>query len=266
MHSREKAEQSTAIHVYIDMSSNGKIDRFSFLADTFLVDRKGRARVTTLCSHMIGCALRHAEARGFGATDSLGWVLARMALHVERIPRWRERFYVETWVRNLYHGFTDRCVRVVDEEGNEIASMLAIFAMIDLNTRTSVDLNGDIGLRLNECIEPDEPLAITRIPSIIRMGVEDIAFRRTPKYSDVDINGHMNSIRYLDHILDFLPIEYMDTHNLTDFVVAYMKEGDATEELDYGIKEIGENHYLAQVTKENGTVALRGELKFASIQ
>ena len=95
------------------MDRNGKIDRFPFLADTFLVDRGGRVRPTTLCCYMISCALRHAEARGFGATDSLGWVLARMALHIERIPFLRERFYVETWVRNLYYGFTDRCIREI---------------------------------------------------------------------------------------------------------------------------------------------------------
>lgn len=266
MHSREKAEQSTAIHVYINMSNNGKIDRFPFMAETFLVDKVGRVRPTTLCNYMLSCAGRHAEARGFGATDSLGWVLARVALHIKRIPQWRERFFVETWVRNLYHGFTDRCIRVVDEGGDEIVSMLATFAMLDLKTRSSVDLNGDIGVRLNECIEPDEPLAIKRIPSINRTAVEEISFKHKPKYSDVDINGHMNSIRYLDHILDYLPLEYLNTHNLTDFVVAYMKEGDATEELAYGIKELEENHYLVQVTKENGTVALRGELKFASIQ
>ncbi len=266
LHSREKAEQSTAIHVYINMSNNGKIDRFPFMAETFLVDKVGRVRPTTLCNYMLSCAGCHAEARGFGATDSLGWVLARVALHIKRIPQWRERFFVETWVRNLYHGFTDRCIRVVDEDGDEIVSMLATFAMLDLKTRSSVDLNGDIGVRLNECIEPDEPLAIKRIPSINRTAVEEISFKHKPKYSDVDINGHMNSIRYLDHILDYLPSEYLNTHNLTDFVVAYMKEGDATEELAYGIKELEENHYLVQVTKENGTVALRGELKFASIQ
>lgn len=255
------------MRVYINiMGSNEKIDRFSFLADTFLVDKEGRVRPTTLCCYMISSALRHAEVRGFGATDSLGWVLARMALHIERVPMWRERFYIETWVRNLYHGFTDRCVRVVDEAGNEIASMLCTLAMIDLKTRSSVDLNGDIGVRLNECIEPDEPLAITKIPRINRMPIEDIAFRHTPKYSDVDINGHMNSIRYLDHILDHLPLEYMAGHVLTDFFVAYMKEGDATEELSFGIKELEKDHFLVQVTKENGTVALRSELKFLSIE
>lgn len=265
MPGRKKAEQLSALHVYINMmGSNGKIDRFSFLADTFLVDKNGMVRPTTLCCYMISCALRHAEARGFGATDSLGWVLARMALHIERVPAWRERFYIETWVRNLYHGFTDRCVRVVDEDGNEIASMLCTLAMIDLKTRSSVDLNGDIGLRLNECMEPNEPLAIKKIPAISRMSIDDVAFKHTPRYSDVDINGHMNSIRYLDHILDYLPTEYMNTHILTDFVVAYMKEGDATEELAFGIKELEENRFLVQVTKENGTIALRSELKFLS--
>ena len=266
MRSRKKQNNCAAVHVYINvMGSNRKIDRFSFLADTFLVDKNGRVRPTTLCCQMIGCALRHAEVRGFGATDSLGWVLARMALHIERIPAWRERFHIETWVRNLYHGFTDRCIRVVDDEGNEIASMLCTLAMIDLKTRSSVDLNGDIGLRLNECIEPDEPLSIKKIPAINRMPIEDVAFRHTPKYSDVDINGHMNSIRYLDHVLDYMPLEYMNSHLLTDFVVAYMKEGDATEELTYGIKELEENRFLVQVTKENGAIALRSELKFLPI-
>lgn len=256
----------SAIRVYINiMGFNGKIDRFPYLADTFLVDKNGRVRPNTLCCYMISCALRHAEVRGFGATGSLGWVLARMALHIERVPVWRERFYIETWVRNMYHGFTDRCVRVVDEDGNEIASMLSTLAMIDLKTRSSVDLNGDIGVRLNECVEPDEPLAIKKIPSINRMSIEEISFKRTPKYSDVDINGHMNSIRYLDHILDYFPTEYINSHNLADFVVAYMKEGDATEELSYCIKELDENKFLVQVVKENGTVALRAELKFIPV-
>lgn len=245
------------------MDRSRTIDRFPFMAETFLVDKNGRLRPTTLCNYMLSCAGRHAEARGFGATETLGWVLARMALHIRRNPMWRERFYVETWVRNIYHGFTDRCIRVVDEAGAEIASMLTTFAMIDLKTRSSVDLNGDIGLRLNECINPDEQLAIKRIPSISRVPVEAVAFRHRPQYSDVDINGHMNSIRYLDHLLDHFPVEYVNSHNLTDFVVAYMKEGDADEELAFGIKELGEDRYLVQVTKENGVVAMRAEMGFA---
>ena len=247
------------------MSNNKKIDRFAFMAETFLTDAKGRLRPSTLCNYMLSCAGRHVDARGIGMTTSLGWVLARLALHIGHTPVRGERFWIETWIRNLYHGFTDRCIRVVSEEGKEIASMLSTFAMIDLRTRTAVDLNGDIGVRLNECMLPDEQIAISRIPSINRTPIDEVTFKHRPHYSDIDCNGHMNSIRYLDHILDALPIEYIDSHNLTDFVAAYMKEGDRDEELSFGIRKIAPDNFLARVKKENGVAAANFELKFAPI-
>ena len=244
---------------------NKNIDRFPFYAETFLADSKGRMRPSNICSSMLNFAYRHADARGFGSTSSLGWVIARMGVHVERVPLEKERLRVDTWIRNLYHGFTDRCVRMVDKDGNEVVSMIATFAMIDLETRTSVDLSGDIGVAMNGCLVPDEQLALRRIPSINRTPVEEITFKRRPHYSDIDVNGHMNSIRYIDHILDAMPIEYIKSHDLTDIVVAYMQEGSATEELAYGIKELEPDHYIVQVTKENGVAASRFELKFKEL-
>lgn len=244
---------------------NKNIDSFPFYAETFLADSKGRMRPSNICSSMLNFAYRHADARGFGSTSSLGWVIARMGVHVERVPLEKERLRVDTWIRNLYHGFTDRCVRMVDEDGNEVVSMIATFAMIDLETRTSVDLNGDIGVAMNGCLVPDEQLALRRIPSINRTPVEEVTFKRRPHYSDIDVNGHMNSIRYIDHILDAMPIEYIKSHDLTDIIVAYMQEGSATEELAYGIKELEPNHYIVQVTKENGVAASRFELKFKEL-
>ena len=244
---------------------NKNIDRFPFYAETFLADSKGRMRPSNICSSMLNFAYRHADARGFGSTSSLGWVIARMGVHVERVPLEKERLRVDTWIRNLYHGFTDRCVRMVDKDGNEVVSMIATFAMIDLETRTSVDLSGDIGVAMNGCLVPDEQLALRRIPSINRTPVEEITFKRRPHYSDIDVNGHMNSIRYIDHILDAMPIEYIKSHDLTDIVVAYMQEGSATEELSYGIKELEPDHYIVQVTKENGAASSRFELKFKEL-
>ena len=66
--------------------NNKNIDRFPFVGETFLVDSIGRVRVTTLLNAMFSAANRHAEVRGFGATSSLGWVIARMVVHIERIP------------------------------------------------------------------------------------------------------------------------------------------------------------------------------------
>ena len=87
--------------------SNKNIDRFPFYAETFLVDSKGRVRTTTILKSLLSAGNRHSEARGFGATDSLGWVIARMVLKIERHPMQRETLHIDTWIRNLYHGFTD---------------------------------------------------------------------------------------------------------------------------------------------------------------
>ena len=244
------------------MENFQKVDSFQFEVDKTTVDKLHRMRPSALCNMMLACAGRHADARGFGATRKLGWVMARMVLDIKNIPLGGQKFTIETFIKNAYRGFTDRCIRVVDEEGNEVASILATFALMNLKTRSSVDLNGDIGLRLTECMEPDEQISIRRIPSINRLPVADVSFKRRPHYSDIDINGHMNSIRYIDHILDSISIEYINSHDITDIVVAYMQEGSATEELSYSIKELSPDRYIAQVTKENGIPASRFELKF----
>jgi acyl-ACP thioesterase len=241
---------------------NINIDRVPFYAETFLTDSRGRVRATTLLNSMLGAANRHGETRGFGSTSTLGWVIVRLGVHIERVPMQRERLQIETWIRNLYHGFSDRCVRLIDEEGNEVASMIATFTMIDLKTRSAADLNGDIGVSMSRSLVPDEKLILNRIPAINRTPVEETTFKQRPRYSDIDINGHMNSIRQIDHILDALPIGFMDSHDIMDITVAYMHEGDATEELAYGIKELGSGHYLAQITKENGVVSSKFEFKF----
>ena len=41
-----------------------------------------------------------------------------------------------------------------------------------------------------------------------------------------------------------------------------MQEGEAAEELAYGIKKLEDNHFVAQVTKENGVAASRCEFVF----
>ena len=243
-----------------------KIDRFEFEVDKTTVDKLHRMRPSALCNMMLACAGRHADSRGFGATRKLGWVMARMVLDIKNIPLGGEKFTIETFIKNAYRGFTDRCLRAIDENGNELAAMMCTFAMIDLDTRAPFDFDSEFHDCFVHYLTPEEPFSIPRVPSPRRCNVEGIeGVHRRIRYSDVDINGHMNSIRYIDHILDAMPIEYIKSHDLTDIVVAYMQEGSATEELAYGIKELEPDHYIVQVTKENGTPASRFELKFKEL-
>ena len=51
------------------------------------------------------------------------------------------------------------------------------------------------------------------------------------KYSDIDINGHVNSIRYIEHILDLFPIEMYRERRIRRFEMAYVAESYYGDEL-----------------------------------
>ena len=43
-------------------------------------------------------------------------------------------------------------------------------------------------------------------------------------YSDVDVNGHINSVKYIEHILDMWTVEWYKTHRLKRLDIAYVAE------------------------------------------
>lgn len=53
------------------------------------------------------------------------------------------------------------------------------------------------------------------------------------RYSDIDINGHVNSIRYIEHILDLFPIELYKESRIRRFEMAYVAESYYGDELTF---------------------------------
>ena len=132
--------------------------------------------------------------------------------------------------------------------------------MINLNTRKPADL-----LTLHEgsitdyvC---DEPCPIDK-PSRIKVLATEPAAVLTAKYSDIDINGHVNSIRYIEHILDLFPIELFKTKRIRRFEVAYVAESYYGDQLSLFLDDAGNDHYQVEVRKQGGEVACRAKVDF----
>ena len=72
-------------------------------------------------------------------------------------------------------------------------------------------------------------------------------------YSDIDINGHVNSIKYIEHILDLFPIEYYKKYRIKKFDIAYIMESHNNDKLNFytNIDSINEcnNTVSVRVTK-----------------
>jgi acyl-ACP thioesterase len=55
---------------------------------------------------------------------------------------------------------------------------------------------------------------------------------RTVRFTDLDVNGHMNNCRYLDWIDDLLPSGFHKHHQIREFSLCYLSEIREGETLD----------------------------------
>ena len=76
-----------------------KVGTYSFVAEPFHVDFTGRLFMGVLGNHLLNCAGFHAEERGFGMAEinesNYTWVLSRLAVELEEMPRQYEEFSFE---------------------------------------------------------------------------------------------------------------------------------------------------------------------------
>lgn len=69
-------------------------------------------------------------------------------------------------------------------------------------------------------------------------------------YNDVDINGHVNSVRYIDHILDLFSLVYYRTHQLRRIDIAYIAEAHAGDQLLLFKEEVEADEFVVRIVRE----------------
>ena len=246
------------------MSELGKIGTYQFVAEPFHVDYTGHLTIGVLGNHLLNVAGFHSHDRGFGIDrlnkEHYTWVLSRLALEMYDLPMQYESFTIETWVENVYRLFTDRNFAVLNKEGKAIAYARSVWAMIDTETRKPVDLmaihDGDIAGYI--C---DKDCPIDK-PSRIKVSSKEPVAILPVKYSDMDINGHVNSIRYIEHILDLFPVDAFKEKRVRRFEMAYVAETMATDTMAYYMDKVDDDNFDIEVKKNQTDVVCRSKVIF----
>ena len=247
------------------MSENSsKIGKYQFVAEPFHVDFTGRLTMGVLGNHLLNCAGFHASDRGFGIAtlneDNYTWVLSRLAIELDEMPFQYEDFTIWTWGENVYRLFTDRNFALLDKDGKKIGYARSVWAMINLNTRKPADLLALHGGSIVDYV-CDEPCPIEK-PSRIKVTSTESVATLKAKYSDIDINGHVNSIRYIEHIMDLFPIEMYKEKRIRRFEMAYVAESYYGDELTLYKDELGDGAFDIEVKKNGSEVVCRSKVIF----
>lgn len=230
-----------------------KIGTYEFMAEPFHCDFSGRLFLGHLGNQMLNAADFHSTNRGFGMKYLMGiqrsWVLSRLAIEVEEMPSQYEHFTVETWVESAMRFFTSRNFCVSDGKGRIYGYGRSIWAMIDTETRQPTDIYDIDDGAIKNWIVSDKPCPIER-SSRVRMG-EGAELVRTIdiNYNDIDINGHVNSVKYIEHVLDLWDIAWYHEHRLKRFEIAYVAEAHQGDKLSFYREQTAENECCIRLVK-----------------
>ena len=230
-----------------------KIGKYEFVAEPFHCDFSGRLFLGHLGNQMLNAADFHSTDRGFGMkylmTINRSWVLSRLAIEMTEMPGQHERYSVETWVENAMRFFTSRNFRVTGSDGRVLGFGRSIWAMIDTETRQPTDIFSIDNGAINNWIVTDKTCPIEQ-SSRVKMS-EKAGFVRSidVNYNDIDINGHVNSVKYIEHTLDLWDIDWYREHRLKRFEIAYVAETHYGDRLSFYREQTAENECCVRLVK-----------------
>ncbi len=200
-------------------------------------DAEGRLALPRLASAIIDIATAHANSLGIGnpSMTGCGWVLSRLAIEMEEYPMVNTDFTLSTWVELWNRHFSERCFRIEDCEGRPLGYARSIWMVLSTTTRESIGLDHLILpegiLAPCECPIPRQgkhvPLFVETpeqgLPRGARLATEAPAYH-TFRYADLDFYRHVNTVKYIDLLLNQFSLDEMDHSAVRRLELSFMKE------------------------------------------
>ncbi len=214
-------------------------------------DARGRIRPSSLLVLMQEVGEIHASNLGLSRTQLLQngmcWVLYRQRTVMAELPPFQENILATTWPAPVEGPLFPRCFVFEGEDGQPLGSAIAAWVLMDIQTRRPLRPSV-LAEDLPPCLRP-LPLPI---PGMLRVTGGESLGSRIVRYSDVDVNGHMNNTRYIDWICDALDYSTLAAKGLAEWQVNYLAEARPGETIALSSLNDGNDILFAGKREEDG--------------
>ena len=224
----------------------------NYTVTTYQVDINGRATVPALCGMMQESASRYCYENGISLEHlnpkNLTWMIIKQYVEFDNYPGWLDRVNVSTWPRTKSGIRALRDYLVTDSSGKIIAKSVTNWVLLDTVTKRPVrvdDTINHIHVEDNETVFTEEKK--------IRVDLPDSAYNDKEfnvRYSDLDINGHVNNIKYIEWCLDSVPADFQKEHIVENLSIEFIQEtyADNTVKVRTAFSETESFHELINLT------------------
>lgn len=204
-----------------------------FRVDSRDVDMFNQCRPSAVLGYLQEAATRAAVELKASGPEILKkynclWMVSRNWVELDAPLRWNDQITVRTWHRGAAGASTYRDFDLF-REGRRVGQGVSVWVMVDLAThklfrmRELEEFQNTDGGELNKEVK----LHRVKMPQEFQG-----CSMRDMRYSDTDINGHINNIHYADFACDALHLErYGAGKFVREFQIGYVGECRAGEQV-----------------------------------
>ncbi|KAF2292588.1 hypothetical protein GH714_025799 [Hevea brasiliensis] len=224
------------------LTEDGLSYKEKFIVRSYEVGINKTATVETIANFLQEVGCNHAQSVGF-STDGFAttptmrkmhliWVTARMHIEIYKYPAWSDVVEVETWCQNEGRIGTRRDWILTDcATGQLIGRATSKWVMMNQDTRRLQKVTDDVRdeymvycpRELRLAFPEDNNRSLKKI-----LKLEDPAQHSklglVPRRADLDMNQHVNNVTYIGWVLESMPQEIIDTHELQTITLDYRRE------------------------------------------
>lgn len=235
-----------------DYTNSNQYHHRSIEVRSFEVDFNQKLRITALFNYLQEVAWEHAKILNFGWGDlySKGWfwALSRVEVEVERLPRWTDEVTLVTWPKQAEGIFALRDFEMYDSQGNRLIAATSSWLVVNISNRRPVRIaewytDFDFASRS----------ALSRQASKVADCTGDTKFTEqvAVQVGDIDMNQHVNNVRYIDWAYNTLSIDHYCSFYPRRVVVNFNAEGKVGETLVVEQFKHSTNGHIVCINREN---------------
>jgi medium-chain acyl-[acyl-carrier-protein] hydrolase len=235
-----------------------------FTISSYDLNPKGQARLTSMADFFQEVAYHHASELGLGYDDMKSrkttWVLSRMRIHMKRYPGWNDTIKLETWPSGAERLFALRDFRVLDSKGEVIGMASTAWLILDIDSHRLIrpkEMMEQFKMIVHDVQMFEAPLDKIPVPGETRLLKQhDVAF------SDLDIVGHVNNVRYMEWCIDAVTTAENAEKEIRELEINFNHEALLGDRIHIsGSENAGDETYFTATRERDGQEIISARMK-----